>query len=42
MLSQYLSNAYFPYNTDTQTRVAMNARFHDSVENIDELAKVRK
>jgi glycogen phosphorylase len=40
MLSQYLGNAYFPYS-DTQTRVAINAGFHN-MSDISELAKVRK
>jgi len=41
MLSQYLSNAYFPY-ADTQTRVAINTTAAKKIENIDELARVRK
>lgn len=40
MLSQYLSNAYFPY-TDTQTRVAINAGLEKTTD-ITLLAKVRK
>ncbi|MBS1800620.1 MAG: alpha-glucan family phosphorylase [Acidobacteria bacterium] len=40
MLSQYLSNAYFPY-TDTQTRIAINAGLTNTTD-IAELAKVRK
>jgi starch phosphorylase len=41
MLSQYLSNAYFPY-TDTQTRVAINTGLQHLSGDISELARVRK